>query len=237
MESNVDKIKIVIVDDHALIHKAVKDVILTRDDMVVVGEGWCGDHVFQLVAEHCPDILILDLRMPECEDQLEGARFNVVASLIRLNKDYPETAVIILSQHVNHALAQAAVNHGVRSYLLKDDSLSLNIPGAIDAVLAGRTLFSREINDILFGEMPNGMNAVKLKKRQLEIVQALVRSPEKSNMQLAEELHIAESTLKGHLNNIFAELGVPNRSTLLIHSLQLGLVPFHMDDRGRIIID
>ena len=237
MALNGNKITIVIVDDHALIHKAVKDILLNRDDMVVVGEGWCGEHVFQLVEKYHPTVLILDLRMPEYKDDTQDARFNVVNSLARLHEEYPETAVIILSQHVNHTFAQAAVDHGVRSYLLKDDSLSLNIPEAIHAVITGRTLFSREINDLLFGEAPNGMNDVKLKKRQLEIIRALARSPEKSNMQLAEGLHIAESTFKGHLTNIFTELGVPNRSTLLIRSLQLGLVPFHTDDKGHICLD
>jgi len=236
-KTDKEKIEIVIVDDHALIHMALKNVLISRDDMVVVGEGWCGEDVFQLVAEHHPDILLLDLRMPQYADELRDERFNVIPALEKLNIDYPQTAVIILSQHVNHAFAQAAVAHGVHSYLLKDDQLSLNIPGAIDTVLAGRTLFSREINDLLFGNSSNGTTKFKLKKRQLEIVQALVRSPEKSNAELANELHIAESTLKGHFSNIFAVMGVPNRSTLVIRSLQAGLVPFHTDDSGRIILN
>jgi len=189
------------------------------------------------VAEYQPDVLILDLRMPQYEDSSRDERFNVVPSLVRLNEEYPETAVIILSQYVNQTFAQAAVEHGVRSYLLKDDQLSLNIPEAIDAVLAGRTLFSREINDFLFGEIPHGLNGAQLNERQLEIVRALVRSPEKSNQQLAAELHIAESTLKGHLNNIFSTLNIPNRSTLVIRSLQARLVPFHLDNQGRIVLD
>ena len=230
METDKEKIKIVIVDDHALIHMALKNVLISRDDMVVVGEGWCGADVFQLVAEHQPDILLLDLRMPQYADEFRDERFNVIPALEKLNLEYPQTAVIILSQHVNHAFAQAAVDHGVHSY-------SLNIPEAIDTVLAGRTLFSREINDLLFRHSPNGAAKFKLKKRQLEIVQALVRSPEKSSAELANELHIAESTLKGHFRNIFALMGVPNRSTLVIRSLQAGIVPFHTDDSGRIILD
>lgn len=237
MEMNGDKITVVIVDDHALIHTAVKDVLTRRDDMVVVSEGWCGEHVFQLVAEHSPDVLILDLRMPQYEDASRTERFSVVPSLARLNKEYPATAVIILSQHVNHAFAQAAVTHGVRSYLLKDDQLSLSIPEAIDAVLAGRTLFSREITDLLFGNMPEGMNGVQLNERQLEIIRTFVRSPEKSNQQLAKELHIAESTFKWHMKKIFTALDIPNRSTLIMRSLQARLVPFHVDDSGRIVLE
>ena len=125
----------------------------------------------------------------------------------------------------------------LHSYLLKDDELSLNIPEAIDTVLAGRTLFSREINELLFNNPSNGEMPFKLKKRQLEIVQALVRSPEKSNAELAAYLHIAESTLKGHFSNIFASMGVPNRSALVVRSLQAGIVPSHTDDSGRIILN
>mgnify|MGYP002713015007 CR=1 FL=1 len=231
-----DKIRIVIVDDHALIHTAVKDVLTCRDDLIVVGEGWCGEHVFELVAEHRPDVLILDLRMPQYKDASRTERFSVVASLTQLNEEYPETAVIILSQHVNHAFAQAAVTHGVRSYLLKDDKLSLSIPEAIDSVLAGQTLFSREITNLLFGNVPESMN-VSLKERQLEIIRTFVRSPEKSNQQLAAELHIAESTFKWHMQRIFTALEIPNRSTLIMRSLQARLVPFHVDDNGRIVLE
>lgn len=231
------KIEIVIVDDHVLIHAALKNVLLSREDMVIVGEGWCGEDVFRLMAEHHPSILLLDLRMPQYADEQRSERFNVIPALEELNTAYPETAVIILSQHVNHAFAQAAVAHGVHSYLLKDDQLSLNIPEAIDTVLAGRTLFSKEINDLLFGSPPNGSEQFNLKKRQLEIVQALVRSPEKSNAELATDLHIAESTLKGHFKNIFALMDVPNRSTLVVRSLQAGIVPSHTDNSGRIVLD
>ena len=237
METDKEKIKIVIVDDHALIHTALKNVLTDREDMVIVGEGWYGEDVFQLVEELHPDILLLDLRMPQYADESRDERFNVIPALEKLNTDYPQTAVIILSQHVNHAFAQAAVEHGVHSYLLKDDELSLNIPEAIDTVLAGRTLFSREINELLFNNPSNGEMPFKLKKRQLEIVQALVRSPEKSNAELAAYLHIAVSTLKGHLSNIFALMGVPNRSALVVRSLQAGIVPSHTDDSGRIILN
>lgn len=237
MKMNGDKISVVIADDHALIHKAVKDMLTNRDDIVVVGEGWCGEQVFQLVAEHQPDVLILDLRMPQYKDSFREERFNVIPSLARLNEEYSHTAVIILSQHANYAFAQAAVKHGVRSYLLKDDQLSLHISEAIDAVLAGRTLFSRGITDFLFGELSKELNNAQLNERQLEIVRTLVHSPEKSNQQLANELHIAESTFKGHLNRIFTILGIPNRSTLVIRSLQARLVPFHLDSQGRIVLD
>ena len=237
MKTDTDEISVVIVDDHALIHKAIKDMLANRDDMLVVGEGWRGEDVFRLMDKHHPDVLILDLRMPQYKDISRSERFNVIRSLARLNEEYPETAVIILSQYVNYAFAQAAINHGVRSYLLKDDQLSLNILEAIDTVLIGRTLFSREINDLLFSVTPEDMNGAALSDRQLEIVRALVRSPEKSSQQLAADLHIAESTFKGHLNKIFAILDVPNRSTLVIRSLQARLVPFHLDDRGRIVLD
>ncbi len=140
IETDKEKIKIVIVDDHALIHTALKNVLNDRADMLVVGEGWYGEDVFQLMEEHHPDILLLDLRMPQYADESRDECFDVIPALEKLNTDYPQTAVIILSQHVNHAFAQAAVEHGVHSYLLKDDELSLNIPEAIDTVFRSQSM-------------------------------------------------------------------------------------------------
>lgn len=232
-----NKITIVVVDDHALIREGVIGMLAQREEMQVVGEGACGDDVFDLVEKHRPMVLILDLRMPQHEDRKSEERFDVLGSLERLQTEYPETAVIILSQHSNETFVKAAIKHGVRSYLLKDDNLSLDIRKAIDEILAGGVFFSRDVNILLYDIAPENQSGIKLNDRKLEIINLLVRHPEKQIAELAAELHIAPSTMKGHLADLFETFEVPNRQALMIRVLQLGIIPFHCDVRGRIIFD
>lgn len=231
-------IKIVVVDDHALVREGILRAISKRQDLMVVGEGSCGDDVLTLVEQHRPDVLILDLRMPQYDGQDESPRFDVINALQVLQRDHPNTQVIIVSQYINHIFVQAAIQYGVRSYMLKGDNLSLNMTEAIDAVLSGKTFFSHQVNDVLFATFPtNNNDGMNLNKRQIEIINLLVRYPEMQTIELAAELNIAPSTMKGHLKKLFATFDVPNRRALVMRALELGLVDLYVDHRGRVVMD
>jgi DNA-binding NarL/FixJ family response regulator len=230
-------ITIVTIDDHALIREAIKGMIATREDMLLVGEGWAGEQLFALVEEHQPDVLILDLNMPQSANKENNKRFAAIEALVRLHEEFKETAVIILSQHATLPFVQAAIENDVRSYLLKNDDLSLNLLDAIEAVHKGGTLFSREINNMLFGQTQANGQTFNLTERQIEVIQSLAKWPGKSYTQLAAELHISTSTFKGHLNKVFKELDVPTATACVIKAMQLGLIPFHLDDRGLVVFD
>ena len=231
-------IKIVVVDDHALVRGGILRAISKRQDLMVVGEGSCGDDVFALVKQHSPDVLILDLRMPQYNNRVDSPRFDVINALRLLRQNHPNTQVIIVSQYINQSFVQAAVQYGVRSYLLKGDNLSLNMIEAIDVVLSGRTFFSHQVNDVLVSALPTDNNGgTHLTKRQIEIINLLVRYPEMQNIEVAAELSIAPSTLKGHLNKMFVMFDVPNRRALVVRALELGLVDLYVDDRGRVVMD
>jgi DNA-binding NarL/FixJ family response regulator len=236
MNTEENIITVVVVDDHALIREGVIGMISRRKDIVVVGKGSCGEDMFDLVAQHRPHVLILDLRMPHYRDKARSEKFEILKALSWLKAECPETAVIILSQHANQTFVQAALEHGVRGYLLKDDMLSLDIIEAIDAVLEGVPFFSQDIIAFLYDIQRNN-GGKKLTDRQMEIIRELVRNPEKPIVELAADFHIAPSTMKGHFTNLFTLLDAPNRPALMFRVLQLGLVPFHVDNRGRIEFD
>jgi DNA-binding NarL/FixJ family response regulator len=229
-------IKIVVVDDHALVRGGILRAISKRQDLMVVGEGCCGDDVFALVKQHSPDVLILDLRMPQYNNQDDSPRFDVLNALRLLQQNHPNTQVIIVSQYINQIFVQAAVQYGVRSYLLKGDNLSLNMIEAIDVVLSGETFFSHQVNDALVAALPADNNdGARLTKRQIEIINLLVRCPEMQNIEVAAELNIAPSTLKGYFKNLFTMFDVPNRRALVMRALELGLVDLYVGDRGRVM--
>lgn len=227
-------ITVVSIDDHPLIRTAIRSLLESQENIQLVAEGSVGEHVLPLVEKQKPDVLILDLAMPQTEKNQSGERFSVLQTVAQLNQNYPETAVIFLTQYASQSMSQQAVSLGVRGYLLKSDDLSLNLPGAIEAVYRGGVYFSKEISDMLFQSIHKSDPSPVLSERQKEIILAIAQTPDATYRQLAVELSISESTIKGHLNGAFKALDVTNITACIITCMQRGLIPFKIDEAGRI---
>ena len=230
---NNDPITIITIDDHPLIREAIRSLLASRKDMKLVAEGWVGEHLLTLVEQHQPDVVILDLSMPQFADG-QQERFAVLPTLAKLNETFPQTAVIILSQYAVKSVIQEAIEVGVKGYLLKSDNLSLNLTGAIEAVHQGGVYFSQEISQLLFQPATAVVTGNLLTERQKEIILAVARKPNASYTQIANDLYISESTLKGHLHKAFKTLDVTNITACIIHCMQQGLIPFVINERGQI---
>lgn len=221
---NGKPITVVAIDDHPLIRQAVRSMLALNDEIVLVAEGSAGEHLFPLVAEHRPDVLILDLGLPQTSnDSTYDQNFQVLPAVARLHQEYPETAVIILSQHIITSLVHQANEVGVKGYLLKSDDLSLNLPDAIETVSMGGVFFSESISQVLFdgGTPPDPI----LTERQREIVLAIASAPDASYAEHAAALQIAEATLSNHLSRIFRKLGVKSLTACVVRCIELGIVP------------
>ena len=151
-DAQTKPITVVVVDDHPLIHEAVQSLIDKHEDIELVGTGLDGDDVFHLVETHKPDILLLDLEMPQSRTGNTGQRFRALPTIAQLRKKYPQTAPIILSQHLLRPLINRAVEYGLRGYLLKSDGLSLEVPDAVRRVSQGGLAFSETIRQQVFAE-------------------------------------------------------------------------------------
>jgi len=228
------RITVIIVDDHPLIREAIRGMLKEAEYIDIVGEGWAGEHLFSLMEEKQPDVVLLDLMMPHYENGDQSQKFAPVQALQTLNDTYPETAVILISSYASPSVIQGAIEKGVRGYLLKSDQLSLNMVDAIDAIHHGGVYFSREISQQLFNSNGHKADDNRLTERQLEIVLAIARNLDATHKEVAQTLHITESTMKGHLNNIFRILDVTNVTACIIRCMELGLLPFGIDERGRI---
>lgn len=227
-------ITVVTIDDHPLIRAAVRSLLAAHSEVELVAEGYVGDHALQLVEKYRPNIVLLDIAMPQTEDKLTGERFSVLKTVARLNREYPETSVIFLTQYASQPMSQQAVALGVRGYLLKSDDLSMNLSGAIETVHHGGVFFSKEISSLLFQPTQNAMSPLLLSERQIEIIQTIAQNPDSTYQQLAYELSITESTLKGHLNKAFKVLDVTNITACIITCMQKGFIPFTIDELGHI---
>jgi len=228
----MNTIKVISIDDHHLIHEAIRSLLAEYDNIDLVGEGYVGDHLFQLLERHSPDVVILDLMMPQHENGHPHRRsFTPLEALAEVRRRFPETAVIILSQYLNKGIAQGAIDHGVRGYLLKSDNLSLNLPLAIEQVSKGGVYFSTEFSREMFAPA-DAMQGSMLTERQREVILAIAKSPDLTYAQIASQLHLAPRTVKGHLNGAYRKLGVTNMTSCIIRCMQIGIIPFTMTETG-----
>lgn len=227
----VETIRVVSVDDHYLIHEAIRSLLADQETIELVGVGSAGDQIFSLVEKYDPDVLILDLIMPRLvggDPEVEA--FMPGPTLIQLREEYPETAVIILSQYLNRRIVQSAIQHGVRGYLLKSDNLSLNLPDAIKEVNRGGVFFSVAVSRELFNPPPAPPEDL-LTPRQREIILAIAKTPDAPYSEIADRLSISPRTLKGHLDSAYKALEVGNITACIIRCMQLGLIPFIQNDQ------
>ena len=224
-------ITVVIIDDHPLIRHAVRVLVAEHDELTFVGEGTAGEHLFSLVAEHRPDVVILDLNMPQSDHDRNGNStepFQALPQVIKLHQQYPETAVIILSEHIVPGLIYSGIKNGIKGYILKSDDFSLSLPEAINIVSKGGISFSPRIQQELFAARMVTDPPV-LTPRQIEILQTIATSPDESYTQHAAKLGIRESSLRNHLTNINKIVGAQNLTGCMIRCLQLGIISLELE--------
>lgn len=225
-------IRVVIVDDHPLIREAARALLASRATIQLVAAGCCGDDALLLVAEHRPDVLLLDISMPQSASAPDSGQFAIVPTLERLRDDYPLTKVIILSQYLQHALSQALARCKISGYLLKSDDLTLRLAEAIEVVHSGGVYSSQEASQLM--AKPVMINQESLTGMQVKILARLVQEPTISYRVLAKELGISINTFKWHIKNAFQILGVRTRSAAIIVCIQNNLVPFLHDQYTRL---
>src|SRR5919204_5875864 len=203
------KVKVLIADDHRLMAEGVKRALAEADDFEVVGEAQNGAQVLPLVSRLRPDMVLLDLRMP----QMDGLQ-----CLAEIRERYPETKVVVLSVSTDPEVIQAVLKRGASAYIVKNVNPA-DLPSALRQAAEG-TVFTA------IGLAENGVSAVAkeagLTERELVILDALTRGL--SNSAIGKELWVAEQTVKFHLTNIYRKLGASNRTEAVRRAYELGLV-------------
>lgn len=220
------KITVVSIDDHALVRQGIFHILSQSTDIELVAEGWAGEHVFRLVDIHRPNVLLLDVGLPATESTpLTGPvnRFPIIPALSRLARQFPDTCVIIVSQYDTDSLVRAAIDAGVRGYLVKDDVLTTELCDAVRVVNRGGIYFSQSVQERAF-TLGDRREPV-LSDRQLEILSVVANQPDLPRVQLARQLSISENTLNRYLQMIYADLGVSSLAAALIRAFQLNLLP------------
>jgi DNA-binding NarL/FixJ family response regulator len=206
--AKVNPIRVLIVDDHLVVRMGLRSMIDSQPDMEVVAEAANGNEAVQAYREHRPDVVLLDLRMP----QLNG-----VEATIAIRNEFPKALIIVLTTYDGDENIYRALQAGAHAYLLKDIPRDQFLQ-AIRAVHRGQYCIPPAIAARLAQRMPQE----ELSARELGVLKLIVEGM--SNKEIASTLAITESTVKNHVNSLLSKLKVKDRTQAATTALRRGIV-------------
>nr|BBH87134.1 DNA-binding response regulator [Thermosporothrix sp. COM3] len=208
-------ISVVIVDDHTMVRRGLRLLLEQQEDMVVVGEGSDGEEAIALASELLPDVLLLDLLMP---------RMDGITAIRKIKEITPTTRIIVLTSYYEDEHIFGVIKAGALSYLLKDSSPE-GLVAAIRAAVQGESTLDPLVAGRLLREVRERDQSPlhELTGRELDVLRQIARG--RSNQAIAQELNIAERTVKTHVSNILSKLHLADRTQAAIYALQQRLIP------------
>ena len=206
-------IRVVIVDDHALVAEGTRQLLESETDIRVVGEARTGEAGLSLLERLAPDVMLVDINLPGMSG-LELARSAAGSSA--------NVAVLIVSAYDDYAYVAEALEIGVASYLLKTAS-ARELVDAVRAVADGVFVLDRAVSARLVRRRrPGSAGATQLTEREADVLRCLTRG--RSNKQIASELGLGLRTVESHVSNVLAKLGVASRTEAVAYALGHRLV-------------
>lgn len=208
------RLRVLIVDDHRLLRESLRRVLQEDPEIEVVGEAADGRAALALAAEVRPDVVILDVSMPELNG-IDAAR--------AFRRDQPDVKLLLLSMHLADSYVLDAVRLGVKGYLLKSAAAD-ELKAAVRAVAADQAFFSPEVSGVLARTVQSGQTAGEdtLTAREREILQLLAEG--RTVVAIARLLGISSKTVRNHRDNIGRKLGCHSMADFVRRAIQMGLV-------------
>lgn len=215
----IETIRVVVADDHDLFREGLRQLLETVPVIEIVGEACDGQEAIQLVIAHEPDVVLMDINMP----RLDGIRATEY-----IVKNYPRTNVVVLTMYQDDEYAIHAIRAGAKSYLLKN-TRSEEVIEAIKVAASGGATIDATMAPVLMREYQRLLTRAPDEKEQLlsEREMTLLRHLAQgfSNRQIADQLSLAESTVKNNLSALFHKIGVRDRTQAVLYAISQGLVP------------
>ena len=222
-KTKVDKITVVIADDHEIFRDGTRNLINKEEDIEVIGEVSDGKEAIELVNKLCPNIVLMDIAMPI---------INGIEATKQIKTNQPSTAVIILTAYDNDQYIVALLDAGAAGYLLKDVSGN-ELLHAIRSVFAGEAVLHPTIAKKVFSHFSpsieaqyNAYTVIDVSEREMEILQLAANGM--SNQEIADSLYLSRRTVQTHLGNIFRKMDVGSRTEAILQGIKRGW--FDIDD-------
>jgi DNA-binding NarL/FixJ family response regulator len=201
-------IRILTVDDHALLREGIATLLGNQSDMELVAEACNGHEALDLFRKHRPDITLMDLQMPE---------MNGIDAMSAIRGEFPEARIIVLTTHAGDVQVSRALKAGARAYLLKG-LLRKELLETIRAVYSGQKRVSPEIA----AEIAEHATDDALTPREVDVLRLVAQG--NANKEIGAQLSLTEETVKSHLKNILAKLGANDRTHAVTIGLKRGII-------------
>lgn len=217
----METIRVMLVDDHALVREGTRDLLEREEDLEVVAEAADGIEAVELADRHRPDVIIMDIAIP---------RLNGIDATRRIKAQHPTIAVLVLTAYDNDQYIFALLEAGAAGYLLKDIRMH-ELVQAVRAVYSGESVLhpvvARKVVDHFVDSTREPAAAARsepaadhLTGRELEVLELAGKGM--TNREIAEALTISTRTVQVHLSNVFAKLGVGSRTEAVVCALRKG---------------
>jgi len=202
------RIRILAVDDHALVREGIAVLVETQPDMTLVGEASTGREAIQQFRTHRPDITLMDLQMPE---------MNGVDAIVAIRGEFPDAKMIVLTTYQGDVQILRALKAGAQGYLLKN-TLHKELIGTIRAVQAGKKALSPEASY----EIAEHATDDALTPAETNVLRLIAAG--NANKQIADQLSITEETVKSRVKNILSKLGANDRTHAAMIGIKRGII-------------
>ena len=215
------RIRILLVDDHAMVRRGMRDFLALHDDLEVVGEAADGSGAIEAAAALQPDVVVMDLLMPGVDG---------IDATARIKADHPDMEIVAITSFVEEGRIVAALEAGASGFLLKDAEAD-ELAAAIRAAAAGEAHLDPAVAGIVARRMRTGVaggtggseddGLRTLTPRERDVLGGVARGL--SNRAIADELGITERTARTHVSNILAKLGLSSRTQAALRAVEHGL--------------
>ena len=210
------QIRVLSVDDHPLLNEGIAALINNQPDMRLVGQASSGSEAIQKYREHRPDVTLMDLRLPD---------MNGIDTLIAIRGEFPEARLIMLTTFEGDVDIQRALEAGARGYVLKSMPPQ-ELVGVIRQVHAGKKRIPSEVA----ARLADHLGEEDLTGREIEVLRKVAQG--NRNRDIAEQLFIAEDTVKVHLKHIMDKLGARDRTQAVAIALRRGIIQLERAQAG-----
>lgn len=214
-------IRVLLAEDHNVVREGLRLLLSTQSDIQVIGEATTGREAIGLAREHCPDVAVLDITMPDVDG---------IQATVQIRNQCPQTRVLILTMHESDAYFFRSVEAGASGYVLKK-AASEDLINAVRAVARGEAFFyptlARKLLDSYLGQAQSATAAgppgfQTLSEREREVFFLIVRGL--SNQEIAEQLVISPSTVQTHRSHVLEKLELETTVDLVRYAIRHGLI-------------